>query len=181
MKKLEDPKNDLKGDLKEDGVFKVYFKGKGYEIDKNWNLTFFYHTELVESFDNFQNFLMNYNELTRKKKAYSLNNIVEVITYGQIKEMQIQNYYILLRTKKKVIKKEEKQPSSESTSNKKKFENEIREGYLIARLKSQEDYIIGYWPYEFFIHHMELHRVPILNILQTTKNPEDFENILLVS
>lgn len=56
MKKLEDPKNDLKGDLKEDGVFKVYFKGKGYEIDKNWNLTFFYHTELVESFDNFQNF-----------------------------------------------------------------------------------------------------------------------------
>ncbi|MHA1748145.1 MAG: hypothetical protein ACTSYF_05820 [Promethearchaeota archaeon] len=159
-------------DRPEDGAFKIYFKGVGYEPEKDWSLTFFYNSNIVEPFKDFQNFLRQYNELSRKKRALSFNNIAKVIKHGSIENYNVQNYYVLLRKKKN---KNEKSLDNEGPV------EEIREGYLLARLKSQEDLILGYWPYEFFYHHLELQHVPVVSINRIIESPEEFENILLIS
>lgn len=163
---------ELMDNRPQDGAFKIYFKGVGYELEKDWSLTFFYNSSVVEPFENFQNFLMQFNELTRKKKALSLSNIAKVIKHGPIKDYNIQNYYVLLR------KKKEKNDSSAKAEIQ---PDEIREGYLLVRTKNQEDLILGYWPYEFFRNHLELQRVPVISIKQITENPDNFEEILLIT
>lgn len=150
--------------MKEEGVFKIYFKGASLELDKEMNLTFYYHSDLVEKFDEFPTFMLNYNELTRKKQSFSFNNITEVITYGKANKSDIVNFYAILRTE------------LDANGNEKE-----KQGYLIARNKDQQDLIVGYWPYPYFLHHIEMHLNPAINLRNMLQNPEKFREILIVS
>ena len=150
--------------IKEEGVFKIYFKGTELEANQQFNLSFYYHSENVEPFNDFQTFMLNYNQLTREKQNYSFSNIIKVVTFGDIKEMEIQNYYVILRTVTK-------DPG----------EKEEDQGYLVARTKKNEYLVVGYWPFPYFIHHREVNLNPIINLKNMLQQLEKYTDILLVT
>ncbi|MHA1521482.1 MAG: hypothetical protein ACTSVZ_04080 [Promethearchaeota archaeon] len=150
--------------IKEEGVFKIYFKGTELEANQKFNLSFYYHSEIVESFKDFQTFMLNYNQLTREKQNYAFSNIIKVVTFGDIKEMDVQNYYVILRT---VTKKTD--------------ENEERQGYLVVRTKNNDYLIVGYWPFPYFVHHREVNLNPEFNLKKMLEQSEKYQDILMVT
>ncbi|MHA1673612.1 MAG: hypothetical protein ACTSYI_08280 [Promethearchaeota archaeon] len=153
--------------FKEEGVFKIYFKGTELEANQQFNLSFYYHSDNVEDFKDFQTFMLNYNQLTREKQNNSFSNIIKVVTFGNIKEMDIQNYYVILRT-----------VSNNPVDDK---ENKERQGYLIVRTKKNEHLVVGYWPFPYFTHHREINLNPSINLKNMLQQPEKYNDILMVT
>jgi len=115
---------------KQNTIYKVYFQGVSDENSEDISLTFFKFTNEENSLNAFPSFLLEYNELARKKKVYSFANIKEILPLGNASKKDIIHFYVLLLTY--------------TGSN-----DEIKKnGILIANHKSNGFIILGEWPYD---------------------------------
>lgn len=163
-------------DHMEQGTFKVYFKGKEVNLDKKMNLTFFYHGEVVAKLDHFPSFLLDYNELTRRKKTFSFTNIHDIIPFGAAEKGDVQNWYVLLATPK-LKTNAEQTPSSINTPS--TFVPE-KMGFLISKEKDQNYYVKALWPFEYFQEHLEIHHNLEMIIKRIIELPDQFSEVMLI-
>jgi len=144
-------------------IFKVYFQGAVDHNSEDLSLTFYSLQEENISIDYFPTFLREYNDLERKKKTQTIENLKEVIPFGSASKASILQFYVFIYTQQ-----EKKQPPT-------------RSGYLIGNRGKNGYQLVGIWPYQA---HETLH--PSSNKVTTTlkaiiKKPANFSDLLLVA
>lgn len=144
-------------------IYKVYFQGVSESNSEDISLTFFQHNNQEIILDAFPSFLLEYNEIARKKKVYSFGNIKEILPLGNATKANITQYYVLLFT---LIQGMEKPKKS---------------GLLIGKHKEKDFIILGIWPYEPSMKDVsdsEGYNQILRNIIE---DPSHFRNVLLVN
>ncbi len=144
-------------------IYKVYFQGVSDADPEEISLTFFKFTNEENNLDTFPSFLLEYNELARKKKVYSFANIKETLPLGNASKKEIIQFYVLLFT---------------FTGN----NDEIKKnGILIAKHKSKGFIILGEWPYNPIKTEnsatLEYDKI-LIKIIQ---DPDFFKKVLLIN
>jgi hypothetical protein len=144
-------------------IFKVYFQGALDHTSEDLSLTFYSLQEENIPIDYFPTFLREYNDLERKKKTQTIENLKEVIPFGSASKASILQFYVVIFTQQ-----EKKQAPT-------------RTGFLIGNRGKNGYQLVGIWPYQS-------HEVPhpssgkITSILKAIiKKPENFSDLLLVA
>lgn len=142
-------------------TIKIHFKGDPVFPTTGLNLTF----EELKNYvpiPSFHEFLIEFNELTRKKKVRSISNINQVIFSSDTNPIKKIQYFCLFYSKKD--------------------ENNIRrEGILIADNPENGFNIIGQWPLlnRHEISTPKFHYSQLLNDI--LKNIENFQDLFLIT
>ncbi len=151
------------GVLEQNNIYKVFFQGVSDANSDDISLTFFKFTDEVYTLDAFPSFLLDYNELARKKKVYSFANIKETLPLGNASKRDIIQFYVLLFT-------------FTGTNDKIK-----KKGILIAKHKKKGFNILGEWPYNPNKNEnsatLEYNKI----LIQIIKEPNLFKNVLLIN
>ena len=142
-------------------TIKIYFKGDPGFPTTGLNLTF---QELINyiQIPNFQEFLIEFNELNRKKKVRSINNISRVIYSTDLNNTRLKQYFLLLYSKK----------------GDKSFK---REGILIVDHPEKGLGIIGLWPILTRKENSDLNYHYKMILKEILDKNENFQEILLIS
>jgi hypothetical protein len=141
--------------------FKVYFSGNDAFPATGLNLTFFSLPNPIQ-LEQFQTYLVKFNDISRKKSIHSFGNIKEVISTGTRGVGKIHQHYIILYS----IKIEDKL---------------LRTGILIGDHSESGFLVLGIWPIsaiESAVPSKEGYKALFDQILNS---PENFTDILLIS
>ncbi|MHA1718934.1 MAG: hypothetical protein ACTSWX_15915 [Promethearchaeota archaeon] len=144
-------------------IYKVYFQGVSESDDEDISLTFFQFTNEEVLLDAFPSFLLQYNEIARKKKVYSFTNIKEILPLGKASKNDIIQFYVLLFT------------FNDS-------KNEIKKrGFLIGKNKSKGFIVLGEWPYNLKRNEnsatLEYNKI----LIKIIEEPNFFKDVLLIN
>ncbi|MHA1647216.1 MAG: hypothetical protein ACTSVU_03035 [Promethearchaeota archaeon] len=165
-------------------IYKVYFKGMGNEqsgSEANRNLTFFSIYDRAMLLPSFQKFLLQYNDLSRKKnlEIRSIANIKEILTYGNSTKTNFTQFFVLLYSPK-ATGNTSRNKSKNKGSNP---ENRIagRRGFLIGNHKEHGFLCIGVWPFDF-AESDDVSLKTIESVMdEIIAHPKQFQDVLLIS